>query len=276
MQNKTTILLTLFLIISFRVFAQGDLLITPKRIMFTDHKQKDEVNLVNIGNDTAIYSITFVQYNMNENGTFTPITKPDSGQMFADPYLRIFPRKVTLAPREPQVVAIQYRRRPEMEAGEYRSHLYFRAEKINKPLGMEKTNADSTQLDIKLIPIYGISIPVIIRHGEVNAKTTITNLKVELQKDTTQNLVFTINREGNISTYGNLYVDYMPIQGKPYEIGKVTGLGVYTNINKRVVSVKLQKHNGKIYTSGRLKVRYTSSEDEKAEVYSMAEIEIKK
>ena len=82
--------------------AQGDLLITPSRVVFEGNKQKEEVSLVNMGKDTATYSISFIQYNMKEDGSFVLIDKPDSGQMFAEPYLRIFPRQVTLAPGEPR------------------------------------------------------------------------------------------------------------------------------------------------------------------------------
>ena len=60
---------------------QGDLLITPTRVVFQGNKQKEELNLVNVGADTAVYVVSFVQYNMKEDGSFVQIDKPDSGQM---------------------------------------------------------------------------------------------------------------------------------------------------------------------------------------------------
>jgi hypothetical protein len=257
-----------------QMFAQGDLLITPKRVVFEGNKQKEELNLVNIGKDTAVYSISFVQYNMKENGTFQIINSPDSGQMFADPYLRIFPRKVTLAPREPQVISLQCRRKPGMLSGEYRSHLYFRSEKNNQPLGSKKNDTDSTQLRIELIPIYGISIPIIIRSGEVNVSSTLNNLRLETKQDTLSFLNLTINRMGNMSIYGDISVMYVPIQGQPYEIGRLTGIGVYTNINKRNISVQLMKTPGLTLKNGKLKVKYSDNDLQK-KVYAEAELLLK-
>ena len=78
--------------------------------MFDGKKQTEELNLVNNGKDTAIYTISFVQKNMKEDGSFVNIEKQDSGQMHADP-LRIFPRTIKLAPGEPQVIQVQYNRK---------------------------------------------------------------------------------------------------------------------------------------------------------------------
>jgi len=274
---KRTLLIILISILSFSLnsFAQGNLLITPKRVIFEGKKQKEELNLVNIGKDTAVYSISFVQYKMNEDGSFVAIEKPDSGQMFADPYLRIFPRTVTLAPGEPQVIMLQCRRKTDMQTGEYRSHLYFRSEKNNKPLGMRNSVNDSVKLKIQLIPIFGLSIPVIIRSGVVNVNSTLSDLKIEMQQDTTPYLKLAINRTGNISTYGDIIIEYIPEQGKSYEIGKVRGTGVYTNINKKYVSVKLNKTPGMTLKNGKLKVQYISNGEKKPFVYAETEMELK-
>lgn len=275
--NKKLLLILINMVgLTIQCLAQGDLLITPTRVVFEGNNQKEQLNLVNIGADTAIYSITFVQYNMKEDGTFVAISKPDSGQMFADPYLRIFPRRVTLAPREPQVVMLQCRRKKDMPSGEYRSHIYFRAEKNTNPLGSGKSVSDTTQLKVQLIPVFGLSIPVIIRSGLVNVSATLSDLSMETQQDTIQFLKLTINRTGNISIYGDLVVNYSPANGKTYEIAKVKGVGVYTNINKRIISIKLNKLPGTTLSNGKLAVKYIShNEDKKIIVYAEGELDIK-
>jgi hypothetical protein len=275
MQRILLMMLIPFLGFSPHSIAQGDLLISPKRIVFDGNRQKEELNLVNTGKDTATYSISFLQYNMNEDGSILIIEKPDSGQMFADPFLRIFPRKVTLAPGEPQVISLQCRRKPDMLAGEYRSHLYFRSEKNYSPLGMKNSTKDSTLFSVQLIPIYGMSIPIIIRSGEVEVSAELSYLNLKVQQDTAAFLEVTINRKGNISIYGNLIVDYVPAQGKTYTIGTVKGIGVYTNIKRRNVSIKLNKSPGINLKTGKLKVRYTSSDESKYEVYAESEMELK-
>ena len=124
---KKLLLLSLIPIFGFgfQSMAQGDLIVSPARIVFDNKKQTQELNIVNIGKDTAVYTISFVQKNMQEDGSFVNIEKPDAGQMFADPYIRIFPHTVKLAPGKPQVIKLQYTRKSDMADGEYRSHLYF-------------------------------------------------------------------------------------------------------------------------------------------------------
>jgi hypothetical protein len=63
---------------------------------------------------------------MNEDGSFT--LSQDEGAPFADPYLRIYPRQVTLELKEGQSIVLQVRRTVNMPDGEYRSHIYFRSE----------------------------------------------------------------------------------------------------------------------------------------------------
>jgi hypothetical protein len=275
MQKVLLLLLIPIFSLSMPSMAQGDLLITPIRVVFDGNKQKETLNLVNMGKDSATYSISFVQYNMQEDGSFIIIENPDSGQMFADPYLRIFPRKIKLAPGEPQVMMLQCRRKTDMPVGEYRSHLYFRAEKNSQSLGMKNPSGDTTQLTVQLIPVYGLSIPVIIRSGAVNASATLSNLKLDIGQGIEQILSLNINRTGNISIYGDITIEYSPAQGKPYEIGTVKGVGVYTNINKRTIAVKLNNTSGKPLTDGKLKVQYISNGETKRVVYAEEEMEIK-
>ena len=83
MKRRLLILLIPILGFCFNSFAQGDLLVSPRRVVFEGDKQKEDLSLVNIGKDTATYSISFLQYDMKEDGSFVQIDKPDSGQKFA-------------------------------------------------------------------------------------------------------------------------------------------------------------------------------------------------
>ncbi len=275
MKTKLFLLLIPILGLSLLSHAQGDLLITPTRVVFEGNKQKSELNLVNIGKDTATYSVSFIQYSMTEDGGFKQIEKPDSGQMFADPYLRVFPRTVTLSPGESQTVMLDCRRKSDMVAGEYRSHLYFRAEKNKKPLGVEKT--DTTQLKIQLIPVYGLSIPVIIRTGEVKVTSTISDLKLETLQDTVHNLKFSINRSGNLSAYGDIIVQFIPTTGKAFDIGKIKGIGVYTTTNKRNVTMRLNSISNNALKNGKIKLQFISNDatQKTPTVFAESELEIK-
>ena len=92
---------------SIPVKAQGNLLVTPRRVVFDGSRRVMELNLANTGQDTARYNISFVQYRMTEDGDFEEITEPDPGQFFADRHLRFFPRTILLGPSESQTVRMQ-------------------------------------------------------------------------------------------------------------------------------------------------------------------------
>ena len=262
-------------VFSYDSYAQGNLLLTPMRLVFDGTKNTQELNLVNIGNDTTTFSISFINYKMQEDGTFVKTEKPDEMQMSAEPYLRVYPQKVTLAPGEPQVIMLQYRRKSNMQPGEYHSHLYFRAEKDNTPLGMKNTKTDSSHLIINLIPVYGLCIPIIIRTGDVNVNITLSDLKLEKIPNLSNYLKLTINRSGNISTYGDIIVEYLPTKGKPIQIGAIKGIGVYTDINKRNIAVKLNDTPGTLINNGKLKIRYiTNEESKKAVIFAEGELDI--
>jgi hypothetical protein len=247
--------------------AQGDLLITPRRIVFEGNNNMQEITLANTGNDTARYTVSFLQYRMTEDGAFEQITEPDPGQMFADPYLRYFPRTVTLAPRESQILRMQFRRTPEMASGEYRSHMYFRAVPEEKPLGEEDRPEDSTAIGIRLTPIFGISIPVIVRVGEVNCTITLTEINLNRQGEMPM-LSLAFNRAGNMSVYGDLIVEHVSPEGKTTQVGVVRGIGVYTPNLVRRFSMELRDAKEVNLSQGKLVIKFISPSETKPQVFA--------
>ena len=250
--------------------AQGNLLITPKRVVFEGNKRSEELNLANIGKDSATYLISLVQMRMDENGKFEKINQPDSGQNFAETNLRFFPRSVTLAPNEAQTIKLQFIKAGDLLPGEYRSHLYFRASPPQKPLGEEAVPEKDSALTVRLIPIFGISIPVIIRKGENTASVNFSDANFKLEKDSIPSLDMTFNRNGNMSVYGDVEVNYISSQGKATRVGMIKGLAVYTPNTKRSFHLRLDKIPGIEYHSGKLQIIYS---DQSSRAIKLAEKE---
>lgn len=264
----------IFILSSAAVQAQGNLLITPKRLVFDGSKRSMDLNLANVGKDTAIYVISFVQVRMKDDGTFETITEPDPGQMFADRFLRIFPKNVKLGPGEAQVIKLQLSRTEGLAEGEYRSHLYFRAVPKEDPLG-EPEVRDTTTLTVKLTPIFGITIPVIIRSGKTTAASTISGLALEYAVDTTPRLKMVFNRTGNMSVYGDLVVNHVSPQGKVTKVGGANGIAVYTPNRVRGFALNLNPPEGTNLRSGKIRVTYSAPSDVKPEKYAEAELVIR-
>lgn len=277
--SKRLFLLSAAGLIMFQVFfpfnagAQGNLLITPKRAVFEGNKKSMDLNLANVGNDTATYAISLVQIRMTDEGGFETITEPDEGQMFASPYLRFFPRSVTLGPNEAQTVKIQVARAGNLAPGEYRSHIYFRAVPKETPLGEEEvTQQDPSTISVKLVPIFGITIPVIIRVGQPSVNVTLSDLALRFENDTIPRLRFTFNRSGNYSVYGDITVDHISPQGTVTRVGTANGIAIYTPNTKRKFEFNLYTDKGVNYSSGKLLVTYSAPSDMKPEKYAEAEL----
>ena len=254
------------------VFSQGDLLITPRRVVFEGSKRAVDLNLANTGKDTATYAISLVQIRMNENGTFETITEPDPGQLFADQNIRFFPRSVTLGPNESQVVKVQLIRQSQLSPGEYRSHFYFRAVPSAEPLGENVTEKETNTISIVLKPVYGITIPVIVRVGESTAKVSLSDLSLNMSNEGYPVLSLVFNRTGNMSVYGDLVVYHISSQGKETKVGSANGIAVYTPNTIRRFQLNLSKVEGVDFNTGTLRVVYSAPSDVKPLRYAEAEI----
>ena len=274
MINKFLSVVFLLLACNFLTVAQGDLLITPTRVIFEGRKQSESIYLVNVGNEKASYSISFIQNYQTEEGGYIRAESPAKDDRVAEPYLRFYPRTVTLEPGESQTIKLQCRRTSDMKDGEYRSHMYFRSEESYEPLGKSKPDTVKT-ISVKLTPIYGISIPVIIRSGEVSVNATLSDIEIQNNQDAAPVLNLTINRAGNMSVIGDLSVEYITEKGVVTEIGKLKNVAVYPDINKRFVTINLVQTTGLNFKNGKLRITYSSLfEAKKHEVFAKAEIDL--
>lgn len=258
---KASSLLLFYLLLSTNTYSQGDLMIMPKRIVFNGNERTKEINLANTGSDTATYAISFIQYEMTDEGKFIQIEKPKPGQRFSSDFLRYFPRRVTLAPGEAQTVRVQLTRTGNLEQGEYRSHMYFRAVEKQTALGEEEKN-ETNGISIKINTVFGISIPVIIREGKSTTQVSLSHIAVNQDKKSGSDISLEIERTGNMSVYGDLDVEYISPSGENIKIGHVKGVSVYTPNTKRKFSFKLTPSEGVDLTKGKLKISYIADNRE--------------
>jgi hypothetical protein len=259
---------------SRNVLAQGDLMIYPKRIVFDNTRKSQELSLSNNGTDTARYVLSVMQVRMNEDGSFEAITTPDSTQQFADQHFRFFPRSVVLAPKEAQTVKIQLLRANELTPGEYRSHIYFRSEAKANPLGeQEKTTAESS-ISVSIVPVFGISIPVIIKVGASSTQTSIKDATFHLNTAAMPVLDFKITRTGNMSVYGDILVEHLSPAGKETTVGMLKGVAIYSPTALRQFKIALDASQKAIYNSGKLRITY-SAQSSKPLTFAEAEVILK-
>jgi hypothetical protein len=259
MKNKL-FLMMITLAAGFNGQAQSDLLITPFRVVFENGKNMEELTVANTGKDTAKYTISFLQYKMLSTGKLEKIELPEDSIMFADKYLRVFPKTITLAPNEAQMVRLQLKTPPDLAQGEYRSHLYFRSIVDETPdMGAQ---ADSSGIGFKLVPVYGITIPVIIRIGQSTVSANAAGVSIR-EVNGTKQLSCKIERNGNVSTFGQLEVEHTSESGIKTIVGKVNGVAVYTPVHSRELSIPLDVPETVDLKKGTVVLKYSSKVDGK-------------
>lgn len=257
-KRHSALLFLAFTLLSVNSKAQGNLLISPRRIVFEGDKKTQELNLANTGKDTATYLISMMEIRMTEEGAFEEITAPDPGQNFASKYLRFFPRTVTLAPNEAQTVKVQLIKTSQLTPGEYRSHIYFRAiPKMNALGETSAANADSG-ITVRLTPVFGITIPAIIRIGEPNTQVSLSDVAFQVVGDTLPKISMVLHRTGNMSSYGDILVTHISPDGKTTEAGSARGVAVYTPNALRKFQFDLDKNSKINFRKGKLKVTYVN------------------
>lgn len=232
---KLAILLPLSLTMaSTTAHAAGDLLIAPTRVVL-DGRRGTEVILNNIGDEEATYRITLELRRMNAQGRLDDVDaeKATDPEKAALDVIRYAPRRVTLPPNQPQSIRIGLQPNETLPDGEYRAHMLFRA--IPKATPADAAANPSEGLKIQIIPIYGISIPVIVRKGNVSATASLANVRIGKDNEG-PTLEFDMNRSGNRSMFGEIHVT-KPGVSEPLNITK--GIAIYPEIDRRVVSIPL-------------------------------------
>ena len=214
--------------------AAGDLLVAPTRIVL-DGRRGAEVILNNIGSEEATYRISLELRRMGDNGRLEDILPEDASdkEKAALEIIRFAPRRVTLPPNQPQSIRVGLQATEALPDGEYRAHMLFRA--IPKTPDATAEAEPGNGLKINLIPVYGVTIPVIIRKGELKATAAIANASIARDNEG-QTLQFDLSRQGDKSVFGEVHVT-RPGVAEPLLVAK--GIAVYPELGSRQVSLPL-------------------------------------
>ena len=221
-------------VLSTPVMAAGDLLVAPTRVVL-DGQRGTEVILNNIGAEPATYRISLELKRMTADGKLADVSDEDANEMenVARDMIRYAPRRVTLPPNQPQAIRIGIRAPENLADGEYRAHLLFRAVPEAQPAAQVVTQEGG--FSIALTPIYGVSIPIIVRQGNLEASASIGNGRVETSSNG-KAFVFELSRSGKRSTYGEIRV-MKPGESEPALIAR--GIAVYPEVSSRKVELPL-------------------------------------
>ena len=230
--------------------AQGDLLVAPTRIV-VNNGGGAEVILSNIGTEPATYRISAELRRMDEDGGFTTVAEADANpaEQAALAMITYAPRRITLLPGQPQAVRVSIRPPAGLADGEYRVHLNFRA--IPPALKPDAAAADpAAGVSIKLIPVYGITIPVFLRRGKLDGRATLAGPHLVKTADDAF-IELDLNRTGQRSVYGTL----IGKNGRGDVVFELRGIAIYPEITHRKAQIPLSPEQLALL-KGPIKIEY--------------------
>ncbi|MFT4929113.1 MAG: P pilus assembly chaperone PapD [Phenylobacterium sp.] len=208
----------------------GTLSVNKPRILMTDKNKRAEFKVFNTSPDIQTLRISLIDKQMDEQGEIITV---EGSQTSASDFLRVGPRVgKNIDPKGFQKFRVRAKL-SKMPAGEYRSHLLV--ESMNPPTEQSKAG-------ISVKPNIKYSIPIIIRHGELNAEVAISNAQLSEkvsdngEKQTT--LAFDMTRIGDRSVYGDFAV-YQVTGDETILIKALVGQAIYTEVEKRQFSIEL-------------------------------------
>lgn len=241
----------------------GDLIVTPTRVVLEGRDRAAQVTLSNQGAAAAVFRISLIAMDMDENGNLEEVDPQAAGIATAEDLIRYAPRQIQIAPGATQVVRLSVRKPAGLEDGEYRSHMFFRAvpdESAGRNVA-DDAELEDNELRVQLIPIYGITIPVIVRHGELHADVGLSGIEIlEADADRPARIALTMTREGDRSAFGDVTATYTPADGGgSVVVAQVTRVAVYTPRDSRRLVLPLRLPEGVPLGQGTLRVEYRAT-----------------
>lgn len=260
---------------------QADLLISPTRVFFNQRERVQKVILKNTSDQQKTYRIFFKSLQMDEMGIYHEMTAdkipvefkgaPDNA---AAPYIRYSPRMVTVKPNEAQTVRLFLRRKSNMDLKEYRSHLAFK-EIPPKDFGRVIGSDNKKENTIRLLTLFEVTIPVIVKNGSEDAEVIIDQLKVLANGDKPK-LKVLFNRSGGTSSYGNIIVKYRPEGSDTFNvIGQVNRFFVFYPGKKRQIDIPLETSADVDLNKGVIQVSYNKLQSQGGGLIAVSELELK-
>ncbi len=222
----------------------ADLNISPRRVTFDESDRAASVYVFNQGDAPATYTVELVDRAMQPDGQIVAaadLTTSPLGTSAAD-FIQYTPRRVTLQPRESQVIRLRVRPPATGSAHEYRTHLTVTAlPPEDSGLTVAQAAAPGTEeVALQVVALFSVSIPLIIREGDLDARAgieTVTRLPA-VEGAPNGAIQLDLVRLGANSVYGDVEV-YAGVGSAERLVTVVRGVAVYPEIARRTVIAPL-------------------------------------
>ncbi|OQA37705.1 MAG: hypothetical protein BWY56_00709 [Acidobacteria bacterium ADurb.Bin340] len=245
--------------------APGGISVIPNRVVLEGRTRAAEVLLKNSGTVRASFRVSMVEKDMTEDGRLVDRVRKE-GEITAADLVRFSPRQVDLEPGESQIVRLQVRKPEHLPDGEYRSHLLLQGiPPARQAEPIQGDEADRT-LSFGITQVLGISIPIIVRQGTLEAEVSLAHgepvFYQPTYKDSAPVISLWLERKGNRSVMGDMKVTLEAGGGKPKGtvLWELKSVGIYTNLGRRKVFLGVPAAVGGKLQGARAKVVFTPTD----------------
>lgn len=252
--KKNISFLTLLFLIILCAPAQARIDIVPQKIIIDSRERNGEFTILNLFDVKGTFRVELVNFQQGKNGVYEELSSPLNANFDPQKIIRFSPRQFTLDPYGRQKIRLSLRKPADLPNGEYRVHI--KATRLAQEDERRQTDPNA----VSVLTNIGVTIPVIIRHGNVDSDAKIDNLKLVNAAQTEKpELHLDITRNGNASTVGKLEVFLKDSNGNERRIGRITNMNVFTEIQTRNVQVPLYEDPA---GKGQIIVRYYNDQDD--------------
>jgi P pilus assembly chaperone PapD len=125
------------------------ILVAPVKLEFEGRTRSGTFKVLNKDSEVVHYRIVFA-----------PLIEKDKGKDAKD-WVRFSPRRISLNPGQHQTIRVVVRKPLDLAPGEYTARILIQA----IPPVREKSTEPAGKIQVNLDIVYGVSIPIIIKHN---------------------------------------------------------------------------------------------------------------
>ena len=229
------------------------LFVTPHRVSIAPEEKIELLNVANKSDQKRRYDLQVVNQVMSEDGRTRRV---DDFEYSAKKMLRFVPKRFTLEPGERQTVRVMARRSDSLVDGDYHSHLLFREVPLREqdadPASKENAQAGNTSFEIQAL--YGVAVPIIVQHGNINSTISIESAELKKSENGKPYLQMRFNRTGNAEAAATMTVEHSRAGSANVKIAKDQWVRVYREVGFIEKAFALDVPEGHSLNSGKIKI----------------------
>lgn len=225
-------------------YSNGGLFFAPTRVNLSDQNPVTEVRVTNTSKIARSYNVSLHDLVMTPEGTTTRV---DNFDYSARRMVRFVPRRFDLQAGELQIVRIMARIPPDLEDGEFHSHLEF-LENVRRrdALNTDVTeNAGPGRAKARSGVSYATAIPLTLTKGAIQTTLDVDSLALERGVGGALSyLTMQLKRSGNGQGNAAFEVDYTALSGDTVKAGVRRKAYIYRELDARQYRFALELAEG--------------------------------